>query len=158
MVVKMNSQKSSKNFCSNFDDFAKLKKFRKKKWNFRVKKLKILILIFFVKFFLWKKLSGLPSKTLPFELIFSKNRFFSLSAFLSKWLLANLFFFVRRVQVFGGKKCVGAISIDESFSNRLKFSEFLQKTILRENGFGSTKIFYEENVSTYRNCQTKSQG
>ena len=92
MVVKMNSQKSSKNFCSNFDDFAKLKKFRKKKWNFRVKKLKILILIFFVKFFLWKKLSGLPSKTLPFELIFSKNRFFSLSAFLSKWLLANLFF------------------------------------------------------------------
>ena len=55
-------------------------------------------------------------------------------------------FFVRRVQVFGGKKCVGAISIDESFSNRLKFSEFLQKTILRENGFGSTKIFYERPV------------
>ena len=57
-----------------------------------MKKLKILILIFFVKFFLWKKLSGFPSKTLPFELIFSKNRFFSLSASLSKWLLANLFF------------------------------------------------------------------
>ena len=47
-----------------------------------------------------------------------------------------------------------APSIDESFSNRLKSYKififcwnFTAILTFRENGFGSTKIFYEENVS-----------
>ena len=68
-------------------------------------------------------------------------------------------FFVRRVQVFGvtKKRRRGAMmSIDDSFSHRLRiFWDFERK-----NGVGSTKVFYEENVSnwTYRNRPTQFEG